>query len=71
MRRRVPDAEEAARAMGIEQRMYRWNPADWPDACHPECAFFAAWSDWHHEHPESDANPASMPTYAPFHPELI
>lgn len=55
---------------GAPAQLLRFDAREWPDGCHPECAFWAAVFAWLDAHPDGDLEVIDGPD-VPFHPESI
>lgn len=56
---------------GAPARLLRFEAREWPDGCHPECAFWAAVFEWMDAHPDLDLDVDVDGPDVPFHQELI
>lgn len=55
---------------GAPERLRRFERRDWPDGCHPECAYWRAVLAWLAEDPDRDIDVVDGPD-EPWHEELI
>lgn len=67
MRRRPEPAGDGT----IPARLRRYNAADWPDGCHPECEFWEALIEWTRTHPDGPHPDDHGAPDAWFHPERV
>ncbi|WP_270888624.1 hypothetical protein [Pedococcus sp. 5OH_020] len=70
MRRRAPKPDPQR---DPPEKLLRYDARDWPEAaCHPECAFWEAATEWARQHPDdADYDIVGGGPDTPWHPELV